>query len=144
VYLPHVAAAAIAGWVGYGPFVRGIVPVRETPELKDDYAFFDAMRSRGLTYATADYWASYRLTLLSQEKVIVVPTNPVEDRYPPYRAVFTAVNEYAYVFDPGRSRESLSEAETILRLQNASVEAAKIGGLSVFFVCRQACGRESK
>ena len=35
----------------------------------------------------------------------MVPTNPAEDRYPPYRAAFDAQRTVAYVFDPERSRE---------------------------------------
>ncbi len=134
----HLIASAIGGWVGYGPFVKGIVPVRQTPELADDYALADLMRSKGLTYAMADYWASYRLTFLFQEKIIVVPTNESEDRYAPYRRAFEKVPVYAYVFDPGRSREKLEEIEKELVTKNASVEKTKAGGHTVFFVTRGA------
>ena len=132
----HVVASALGGWVGYGPFVRGIVPVRETPELRDDYALFDLLRARGITYAEADYWASYRLTLLFGERIVVVPTNPSEDRYPPYRRAFEAAPAFAYVFDPGRSRESLADAEASLARSNATVERTQAGGHTVFVVTR--------
>jgi glycosyltransferase involved in cell wall biosynthesis len=136
VLAPHLVASAIGGWVGYGPFVRGFVPVLETPELRDDYALLDLLRARGITYAEADYWASYRLTFLFQERIVVVPTNPGEDRYAPYRRAFEAAPVFAYVFDPGRSRENLAETETRLAKTYASVEKTQAGGHTVFVVTR--------
>lgn len=132
----HLVASAIGGWVGYGPFVRGALPVSETPELRDDYALSNLLRARGITYAEADYWASYRLTFLFGERIVVVPTNPSEDRYPPYRRAFEAATTFAYVFDPGRSRENVADAEATLRQANASVEKTRAGGHTVFIVKR--------
>jgi hypothetical protein len=134
---PHLVASAIGGWVGYGPFVRGIVPVSETPELKDDYALYALLRSRGISYAEADYWTSYRLTFLFGERVIVVPTNLVEDRYAPYRRAFEASNAFAYVYDPGRSRENLGDTERLLAASNRSVEKTHAGALTVLLVTRR-------
>ncbi|MBN9163705.1 MAG: hypothetical protein BGO98_28425 [Myxococcales bacterium 68-20] len=133
---PHLVASALGGWVSYGPFVRGPVPVLETPELRDDYALLDLLRARRITYAEADYWASYRLTFLFREHVIVVPTNPTEDRYAPYRRAFEAAPTFAYVFDPGRSREDIAEAEAQLVRTNARVEKTHVGTLAVFLVTR--------
>jgi hypothetical protein len=133
---PHLVASAIGGWVGYGPFVHGIRPVVETPELRDDYALFDLLRSRGVVYAEADYWASYRLTFLSQERLVVVPTNAAEDRYPPYRRAFAAAPIFAYVYDPGRSREDLADAERSLRSSYRNVDRTQAGALVVFIVTR--------
>ena len=135
LYAPHLFAAAVAGWVGYGPFVRGIVPVR-APELDDDYALADVMRARGVAVGEADYWTSYRLTFLHGEAITVVPTNPGEDRYQPYRAAFVNSRQYAYVYDPGRSRESLAQAEQDLQLTSSLVDKVTVGRLTVFFVTR--------
>jgi hypothetical protein len=135
---PHLIASALCGWVGYGPFVRGIEPVLETPQLKDDYALYELLHAKGITYAEADYWASYRLTLLFHERIVVVPTNAGEDRYPPYRRAFEAAPVFAYVFDPGRSRENVHDAEQSLREKNASVEKTNAGVLTVFVVTRGA------
>jgi hypothetical protein len=136
VITPHLCAAAIAGWVGYGPFVRGVVPVRETPELRDDYTLHAMLRARGVSYAMADYWASYRLTFLFREDIVVVPKNDVEDRYAPYRRAFQQARTYAYVYDPGRSREDLAEATRALRAGPGRVEELRAGRLSVFVVTR--------
>ena len=136
-FAPHLLASAVAGWVGYGPFVHGVVPVRETPELRDDYALADALRARGLRYATADYWTSYRLTYLYREEIVVVPTNTGEDRHAAYRLAFEAEPVFAYVFDPGRSREDVLVAERDLIAANEHVEKLKVGGLSVFVVTRR-------
>jgi hypothetical protein len=137
VFVPHLLASAVAGWVGYGPFVHGALPVAETSELRDDFALADALRARGLRWATADYWASYRLTLLFREQIVVVPSNAAEDRYPPYRTAFEAEPVFAYVFDPNRSREDVVIVERDLRANSEMVEDLKVGGLSVFIVTRR-------
>ena len=135
---PHLVASAIAGWVGYGPFVHGALPVTETPELHDDYTLRDLLRARHLRFATADYWASYRLTYLFREEIVVVPTNPAEDRHAEYRRAFEAEPVFAYVHDPGRSREDVTAAERDLVAANAHVERTTAGGLTVFIVQRGA------
>jgi hypothetical protein len=106
--IPSAAAAAIVGWVGYGPFLR-VAP----DDPSDEARLEAALAARGVHVARADYWAAYRLTFLTQERLIVVPTNAAEDRYPPYRARFERESVVAYVFDPERSREREPEAETL-------------------------------
>jgi len=133
---PHLVASAIGGWVGYGPFVRGALPAFETPELRDDYVLHATLRARGIRYAVADYWASYRLTFLFREDIIVVPRNAGEDRYAPYRRELETQPAFAYVYDPGRSREDLAEAERELRTDGAAVERLEAGRLVVFLVTR--------
>jgi hypothetical protein len=137
-FAPHLLASAVGGWVGYGPFVRGVAPIRETPELADDYALFDLLRARGVRYAMADYWTSYRLTLLSREEIVVVPTNPAEDRYAPYRDAMQAAPVFAYVWDPGRSREPFAEAELRAGAAGIHAERADAGALRVIVVTRRA------
>ncbi len=139
LFVPHLAASAIGGWVGYGPFVHGVVPVRETPHLRDDYTLLDALRAHGVTYAEADYWTAYRLTFLFHEEVVVVPTNAGEDRHAPYRRAFESAATFAYVYDPGRSRESLEEAERNLITHYSSdrVTRAHAGRLTLLVVRRR-------
>jgi hypothetical protein len=45
----------------------------------------DCLDQRGVRLALADYWLSYKLTFLTNERIIVAPLNGV-DRYPPYTA----------------------------------------------------------
>ncbi len=135
-FAPHLLASAVAGWVGYGPFVHGPLPVAETPELRDDYTLFAMLRARDLRFAMADYWTSYRLTYLFREELVVVPSNPGEDRHAPYRRDFEGAPVFAYVHDPGRSREDVNIAESNLVSTNQSVERLRAGSLTVFIVRR--------
>ena len=136
IFAPHLLASAIAGWVGYGPFVHGPLPVAETPELRDDYTLFALLRARDLRFAVADYWTSYRLTYLFREELVVVPTNVGEDRHAAYRRDLEAAPVFAYVHDPGRSREDVHTAERELVSTNQSVERLMAGSLTVFIVRR--------
>lgn len=132
VFAPHLVATAIGGWVGYGTFVRGVVPVRETPELHDDFALEELLVARGIDVAVADYWASYRLTLLWNERIVVVPTNEREDRYRPHRERLEAAKRFAYIHDRGRSREDVDVAERQLRATTRVVETLRTGSHVVF------------
>jgi len=128
---PCVLASAVGGWVGYGPFVRGPLPVVPR-EIHDDYALGDRLQAEGVRYAMADYWASYRLTLLFAERIVVVPKNRGEDRHLPYRRELEAAPRFAYVHDPGRSRESLADAEALVRESSRSYRRLQVGALVVF------------
>jgi hypothetical protein len=48
-------------------------------------ATIDCLRREGIRGGYADYWTSYKLTFLSNEEIIIAPTNGV-DRYPSYTA----------------------------------------------------------
>ncbi len=100
-FAPSAAACAIAGWVGYGPYLRAA-----PSDPSDETLLAEALAGRGVHLAMADYWAAYRVTFLTREALIVVPSNPAEDRYPPYRAAFEAEPTVAYIYDPERSREA--------------------------------------
>jgi hypothetical protein len=69
--------------------------------------------------------------------LVVVPTNLAEDRHPAYRQDFEAAPAFAYVFDPGRSRESLADAERKITSTYRNVEKTSAGGLTVFVVARR-------
>lgn len=134
---PHLVASALCGWVGYGPFARGIVPVVDTTQVREDASLFELLKTRGIRHAQADYWVSYRLTFLAREQVIVVPTNLTEDRYPPYRQAFDGASSYAYIFDPSRSREDVQAREQELLQSSAHVDKVAVGRLTVFIVERR-------
>lgn len=136
VFAPHLVAAAICGWLGYGPFVRGPLPARLTAQIADDERLGSALEERGVKYAVADYWASYRLTFLHRERIVVVPRNVDEDRYAPYRRALDAAPSFAYIYDPSRSREQLDEAERDIRV-DADVERTTVGRHTIFIVKRR-------
>jgi hypothetical protein len=50
-------------------------------------------RSAGI----ADYWIAYRMTFLSDERIIVVPDERDFDRYARYRAIVAAAPEVARI-----------------------------------------------
>jgi hypothetical protein len=56
---------------------------------RDAQAIVSCLERSGVRAAYADYWLSYKLTFLTDERVIVAPTNGV-DRYPPYTAIVRA------------------------------------------------------
>jgi hypothetical protein len=107
---PYLVSGAVSGWVSYRPF-----GLARHPSLAVDARLGEVLRERGIRYAVADYWASYRLTLLYGEHPIVVPTNEAEDRYKPYREQFEATPVVAYIHDAYRSRESLADVEAKIR-----------------------------
>jgi hypothetical protein len=121
---PYLVVSAVAGWVGFGPFVAGPWPVQVARGETDEERLVEALSARGVHYATADYWASYRLTLLSREALVTVPTNREEDRYAPYRAAFDAADVVAYVFDSMRSREKEGSFERRVALGDTSFDRA--------------------
>jgi hypothetical protein len=62
-----------------GAWYRRLAPDRDSPAI---LTCLEAGHVRG---AFADYWLSYKLTFLANERVIVAPINGV-DRYPPFSA----------------------------------------------------------
>jgi hypothetical protein len=106
--------------------------------MTDDLALEELLRARGVTHAVADYWASYRLTFLWRERVIVVPKNPGEDRYRPYREALERAPRFAYIHDRGRSREQAADAEKELRARYGELETVRAGGHTAWIVGRRA------
>jgi hypothetical protein len=99
--LPSAFACGLAGWLGYGPFLRDT-----RGKALDELALAHALEMSGVRYGIADYWVSYRATFLTGERLTIVPANPAEDRYAPYLEQVEASPLVAYVYDPVRSRES--------------------------------------
>jgi hypothetical protein len=141
LFAPYLASAAVCGWLGYGRFVRGPAVDLTQGRAADERALFAALAARGVKFAMADYWASYRLTFLAEESLVVVPTNASEDRWRPYRDGFAAAPVVAYLFDPDRSREAPESIERHLR-ENGVVYGAgewlKIGRFTVLVAHRAA------
>lgn len=106
VLAPYLASAAVTGWTSYRPWTDGLRIDRTWGRHADEQALFRALEERHIRYAIADYWASYRLTFLWKEAILVVPKHPSTDRYPPLREAFSTAERVAYIHDPERSDES--------------------------------------
>jgi IS1 family transposase len=136
--LLHVAATGISGWTAFRPYVDGphVVssPIGARPE--EDALLWETLERANIRYAMADYWASYRLTFLAQERTIVVPTHQREDRYAPYRSAFAQATRVAYIHDRYRSRESLREARAFAIEQGTVTASLQVGPYTVFEVSR--------
>jgi hypothetical protein len=138
---PYLASAALNGWLGFVPWVDGLRIVRtDDGAARDEAALERELIGRGVTHAMADYWVSYRLTFLWRERVVVVPKNRVEDRYPPYADAFERARVVAYIFDPARSREpyaSIPEQLEARGVRAASGEWLRVGRLTALVVHRE-------
>jgi hypothetical protein len=138
---PYIASAALAGWLGFGAFVHGPVPVRtKQGKAEDERALERVLADHGVTCALADYWLAYRLAFLDQERIAVVPIHSREDRYPPYRVAFDRAPTVAYVFDPRVSREDLDKeiAELSAAAEFSAHERIVVGSLTTLILERGA------
>jgi hypothetical protein len=112
VLAPYLLTAAIGGWLGYGPYVRGLLPVlTDSGRAQDEATLIARLDERGCHDAVADYWAAYRLTFLAKERVTFVPLHVQQDRYPPHRLHFESAKLVAYVYDDKRSFEDRARTE---------------------------------
>lgn len=109
---PYFLTAAIGGWLGYGPYVNGPLPVLTNSGRQTDEAQLIAeLDSREVVDVVADYWAAYRLTFLAHERVWFIPLHVQQDRYPAYRVRFESAHRVAYVYDELRSSEQREQTE---------------------------------
>lgn len=107
---PILASGWIGGWASVGTM---------SPAARDDErALLGDLEREGVRAAVGDYWVSYRLTFLTQERLVVVPTHPAQDRYAAYRAALAAAPRVAYIVDRFRSDESAANVEARLRAES--------------------------
>jgi hypothetical protein len=136
-----LVAAGVSGWVSFGPDVNGPFVAKRSPGPTDEDRVQTFLAERGVTYAMADYWTAYRVSFVTQERLIVVPTHEKQDRYPPYRKAFAERRKVAYLVDPLRTGESpdgvAAELEKgTLMGGGVRVERAAVGRFSVFVIER--------
>jgi hypothetical protein len=133
----HLQATAISGWVSFTPYVAGALPVRSTiGSGAAETKLVAFLQEQEVDVAEADYWASYRLSFLAQERIVVVPTNATEDRYPPHRIRFLDATKVAYIHDAFRSRESVDTARKTARERGTVTRetALDTGPFTVFVI----------
>ena len=135
---PYLVAGAVGGWLAFGPYVDGILPVRDPRGVAQDEAALGAeLRSRGIEYAAAQYWLSYRLTFLFDEAPVVVPFDDPGDRYAPYREGYREAPVVAYVFHPSEPRAQAAPAEAELLAAGERYERIEVRGFTVLVVHRR-------
>ncbi|HEX5504219.1 MAG TPA: hypothetical protein VFW96_16455 [Thermomicrobiales bacterium] len=132
VLAPYLVVAAVGGWLSYGPYVRGPLPVYAPRGAATAEAELGrALRERGVAHAAAPYWLAYRLTFLWGERPIVVPLDATQDRYAPYRRGFAAAPEVALIFHPADPRATAADYEARLRRAGARYERLEVAGYTV-------------
>jgi hypothetical protein len=144
VLAPYLVSAGVAGWLGYGSEVRRLGSNADPLMVMDDRALLDTLRARGIHHGVADYWASYRLTFLSGEKLIVVPWHDKQDRYVPYRQAVAAAPAVAYIYHPVQSLERLSDREALFKAgateYSPDTETLRAGRYTVLLLRRDGRG----
>lgn len=133
---PYLLTAAIGGWLSYGLFVDGPIPVRtERGAMSEDLAVGELLRARGIRYAAADYWIAYRLTFILGENPIVVP-EASEDRYPRWRKEFDQARRVAYLVHPSSPSLTSATLEAQLTENKVTFEKLTVQGYTVLLVER--------
>jgi hypothetical protein len=89
------------------------------------------LRAEGVHHAKAQYWLAYRLTFLFAEDPVVVPLEPGEDRYRPYRDAVDAAPLVAYVFHPSEPRATPEPVEEQLRNAGTPYRRLEVDGFTV-------------
>ena len=136
--VPYLVAAAISGWLGFGAYVRGPLPVRVPRSTAQEEAQLGRLlRERSIKYAVADYWLAYRLTFLWAEDPIVTPRRT--DRYRPYRRGFDAASVVAFIFHPSAAREDPARYERWLKQSGMRYEQLKLADFTIFILHKQPC-----
>lgn len=134
---PFAVAVGLGGWLAFGPYVQGGLPVHDPRGVAvDEAALAGALRAEGVRYAAAQYWLAYRLTFLFDEDPVVVPLDPRDDRYRPYRDGFGAAPVVAYVFHPSEPRATVEPVEEQLRSAGVPYRRVEIDGFTVLIVRR--------
>ena len=132
---PYLVAAAVNGWLSYGPYVRGPWPVRDARGVAADEETLGAeLARRGVRCATADYWLAYRLSFLLRERVIVTPLAATDIRYGPYVQAFESAPVVAYLFHPATPVNPAADYEADLRGAGVRLERLEVAGFTVLLL----------
>lgn len=135
---PYLLSALVGGWLSWGAYVRGPLPVLTARgSAAAERQVIDALLARGVTEAISQYWIAYRFTFLSAEKLVTVPIDAV-DRYPPYRTRWDKAQRVAMIFDPSEPRLRPEYYEAMLTGRRVRFETMHIAGFTVLVMDRSA------
>ena len=136
--LPYLLSAAVSGWLGYGDSVEGPWPVVSARgAAKEERRLGEELRRRGIRFGAAQYWLSYRLTFLFEENPVLVPLDPAQDRYAPYREAVASSQVVAFVFHPSEPRARPEPVEALLRASSTPYERLDIEGFTILVARRR-------
>jgi hypothetical protein len=136
--LPWFLVATISGWLSYGFYVDGPIPRYSIgPAMQEIDQLRDLLRSRGIRYGAADYWLAYRLSFLFLENPIIVPLQPDDDRYEPYRIAYLNEPVTALIFHPHWPPQRPEPYARYLDANRIGYETAQAGQYMVLIVTRQ-------
>jgi hypothetical protein len=138
LFAPYVATSALSGWITLAPYTDGPRVVREraasgAPEAELE----ERLAKYGVTHAIADYWAAYRITFVTQERLVVVPLHEKQDRHAEYRNAFERAARVAYVYDPLRSGEDESSTARELEASLLPIDHVSTGSFRAVIYARR-------
>lgn len=134
---PYVLSATVGGWLSYGLYVHGPLPRRDARGLaEEEMEVARVLREKGVTAGAAQYWLAYRLAFLFEENPVLMPLEPAEDRYPPYRKAFDRAQKVALVFHPSEPRARPEPYERHLQSIHARYERLEVAGFTVLIHTR--------
>jgi hypothetical protein len=96
----------------------------------EERALQNELRTLGIHAAAADYWLSYRLSLLFNEDPVLANIDGWE-RMPAYRAAFDRAPLRALVFHPSIPQTPASRYEARLRSRGIRFEELKVADFTV-------------
>lgn len=100
--------------------------------LHEDYQIaIEEIQKRGIRGGYADYWLSYEMTFLAQEKVVIAPYHS-EDRYPVYSQFAGGLESAAYLFLKTRREDETFEQKLID--SKIAYEKKDLGEIRLFIV----------
>jgi hypothetical protein len=130
-FAPAIAALLIAGWLGYGESVSGPFPARSPRGVAvEERALREELLGLGVHAAAADYWLSYRLSLLFAEDPVLANIDGWE-RMPGYRAAFNRAPLRALIFHPSVPQTPPSRYEARLRSRGIRFEERRVADFTV-------------
>ena len=132
---PYLISAAVAGWLSWGDSTKAIVPaLTARGQAAEERQLGAYLRGKGIEAGAAQYWLAYRLTFLFHENPVVIPLNPGEDRYEPYRRKFAMAPIKVYIFHPSEPRAIPDPYEAIFRRTGVHFERVLISGFILLIV----------
>lgn len=129
----YVLTTAVAGWLSWGVMVDGVAPRRtERGAMTREREVSALLASKELRQVMAHYWVAYRLAFVLDPGFEVIPVDARQDRYPRWRAHFSAARRVAFVTTP-EFPFSAREAIDALRARHLTAQQAQVGSYAVHF-----------